>query len=108
MSLVEACIKDTKTWMTNNLKLYDDKTKLIIITLSGTTSRQNDIVVNIGDSPISPRLGPLRNLSVLFYSTCGLNDHLNVAFLIHNATWHFIILCAFCQVSAGIWFCLIA
>ena len=32
ISQVEACIKDIKTWMTNNLlKLNDDKTELIIL-----------------------------------------------------------------------------
>ena len=60
---VEACIKDIKTWMTNNLlKLNDDKTELIIVTTSETTSRQEDIVINIGDSPIAPSMEPPRNL----------------------------------------------
>ena len=64
--------------MTNNLlKLNDDKTELIIITTSETTSRQEDIVINIGDSPIAPSMEPPRKLGVLFDSTCCLNDHVN-------------------------------
>ena len=60
-----ACIKDVKLWTTNNLlKLNDDKTELIITT-SETTSRQEDIVFNIGDSPIAPSMEPPRNLGVL-------------------------------------------
>ena len=78
ISQVEACIKDIKTWMTNNLlKLNDDKTELIIITTSETTSHQEDFVINIGDSPIAPSMEPPRNLGVLFDSTCCLNDHVN-------------------------------
>ena len=78
ISRVEACIKDIKTWMTNNLfKLNDDKTELIIVTTSETPSRQEDIVINIGDSPIAPSMEPPRNLGVLFDSTCCLNDHVN-------------------------------
>ena len=78
ISQVEAFSKDIKTWMTNNLlKLNDDKTELIIVTTSETTSRQEDIVINIGDSPIAPSMEPPRNLGVLFDSTCCLNDHVN-------------------------------
>ena len=59
ISQVEACTKDIKTWMTNNLlKLNDDKTELIIVTTIETTSRQEDIVINIGDSPIAPSMEP--------------------------------------------------
>ena len=65
ISHIEACIKDIKTWMTNNLlKLNDDKTELIIITTSETTSRQEDIVINMGDSAIAPSMEPTRNLGV--------------------------------------------
>ena len=64
--------------MTKNLlKLNDDKTELIIVTTNETTSRQEDIVINIGDSPIAPSMEPPRNLGVLFDSTCCLNYHVN-------------------------------
>ena len=64
--------------MTNNLlKLNDDKTELIIITTSNPTSRQEDVVINIGDSPIAPSMDPPRNLGVFFDSTCCLNDHVS-------------------------------
>ena len=59
------------------VKHNDDKTELIIITTSETTSRQEDIVINIGDSAIAPSMEPPRNLGVLFDSTCCLNDHVN-------------------------------
>ena len=78
VSQVEACIKDIKSWMTNNLlKLNDDKTELIIITTSETTNRQEYIIINIGDSPIAPSMESRRNVGVLFDSTCCLNDHVN-------------------------------
>ena len=78
ISQVEACIKDIKTWMTNNLlELNDDKTELIIVTTTETTSHQEDIVINICDSPIATSMEPHRNLGVLFDSTCCLNDHGN-------------------------------
>ena len=49
--------------MTNNLlKSNDDKTSLIIITTSETTSRQKDIVINIGDLPIAPNIEPPETL----------------------------------------------
>ena len=41
------------------------------------TSRQEDIVINIYDSPIAPSIEPPRNLGVLFDSICCLNDHVN-------------------------------
>ena len=78
ISQVEACIKDIKTWMTNNLlKLNDDKTERIIITTNETTSHQEDIVINIGDLPIAPSMEPPRNLGILVDSTCCFNDHVN-------------------------------
>ena len=47
--------------MTNNLsKQKDDKTERISITTSDTTRHQEDIVINIGDSPISPSMEPPR------------------------------------------------
>ena len=63
ISQVKSCINDTKTWMTNNLsKQKDDKTERISITTSDTTRHQEDIVINIGDSPISPSMEPPKNL----------------------------------------------
>ena len=39
ISCLEACIKDIKIWMTNNLlRLNDDKTELIVITTHSNTS----------------------------------------------------------------------
>ena len=38
---------------------------------------REDIVINIGDSPIAPSMEPPRNLGVLFDSTCCLNDNVN-------------------------------
>ena len=58
-------------------KLNYDKTELIIITTSETTSHLADIVINIDDSPIAQSMEPPRNLDVLFDSTCFLNDHVN-------------------------------
>ena len=52
-------------------------TRFIIITTSKTTSHQEDIVVNIGDSPISPNIGQPRNFGVLFDPTCCPNDRVN-------------------------------
>ena len=64
--------------MNNNLlKSNDDKTELIVVTTSVTTSRQEGIVINIGDSQISPSMGPPGNFGVLFDSTRCLNDHIN-------------------------------
>ena len=45
-----------------------------------TANRQEGIVVNIGDSPISSSTGSPRNLGVLFDSTCCLNDDVNQIF----------------------------
>ena len=79
ISQVEACIKDIKTWMINNLlQLNDDKTELtelIIITTSETTSHQEEISFNIGDSSVGLSTEPSRSLGVLFDSTCCLNYH---------------------------------
>ena len=78
ISCLEACIKDIKIWMTNNLlKLNDDKTELIVITTHSNTSQNQHIGINIGDSLITPSREPPRNLGVLFDSTCSLNDHVS-------------------------------
>ena len=36
-----------------------------------------DIIINIGDSPIAPSMGPQRNLGVLIDLTCCLNNHMD-------------------------------
>ena len=78
ISCLEACIKDIKIWTTNNpLKLNDDKTELIVITTHSSTSQNQHIGINIGDSLITPSSEPPRNLGVLFDSTCSLNDHVS-------------------------------
>ena len=78
ISCLEACIKDIKIWMTNNLlKLNDDKTELIVITTHSNTSQNQHIGINIGDSLITPSSEPPRNLGILFDSTCSLNDHVS-------------------------------
>ena len=56
ISQVEACIGDFKTWMANNLLKLNDKAEVIIITTIETISRQEDIVINIGDSAIESTL----------------------------------------------------
>ena len=78
ISCLEACIKDIKIWMTNNLlKLNDDKTELIVITTHSNTSHNQHLGINIGDSLITPSSEPPRNLGVLFDLTCSLNDHVS-------------------------------
>ena len=73
ISCLEACIKDIKIWMTNNLlKLNDDKTELIVITTHSNTSQNQHIGINIGDSLITPSSEPPRNLGI-----CSLNDHVS-------------------------------
>ena len=70
ISCLEACIKDIKIWMTNNLlKLNDDKTELIVITTHSNSSQNQHIGINIGDSLITPSSEPPRNLGVLFDSS---------------------------------------
>ena len=78
ISRIEACIKDIRAWMTNNLlKLNDDKTELIVITTSTKTSQNQNVVINVGDSLITPGETPARNLGVLFDSTCSLREHVS-------------------------------
>ena len=65
ISCLEACIKDIKIWMTNNLlKLNDDKIGLIVITTHSNTTQNQNIGINIGDSLITPSSEPPRNLGV--------------------------------------------
>ena len=64
ISCVEACIKDKKIWLANNLlKLNDDKTELIAI-----KSQNQHISKNIGSSLITPSSEPPRNLGVFFFT----------------------------------------
>ena len=63
--------------MGDQQQLNVNKTELVIITTSETTSRQEDIVIDIGDSPIAPSMAPPRNFGVLFDPTCCLNDHVD-------------------------------
>ena len=64
--------------MTNSLlPLNGAKTEITNITTIEAISRQKDIFINIGDSPIAPVMGPPKNLGVLSDSTCSLNDHVN-------------------------------
>ena len=54
----------------------DDKADLTIITTIETTRRQEN-VINIGESPIASRVRPPSNLCILFDSSSCLNDHVN-------------------------------
>ena len=63
------------SFFSKSLKLYSNLTH--ILDWVWPTSRQEDIVINIGDSPITPSMEPPRNLGVLFDSTCCLNDNVN-------------------------------
>ena len=76
---LEACIKDIKIWMTNNLfKLNDDKTKLIVITAHSNTSQNQHIGKNThrGLSHYTQQWATKESGS-LFDSTCSLNDHVS-------------------------------
>ena len=78
ISCLEACIKDIKIWMTNNLlKLNDNKTEVIVIITHSNTSQNQHIGINIGDSLITPSSERPRNLGVLFDSKCSLHDHVS-------------------------------
>ena len=78
ISCLEACIKDIRIWMTNNLlNLNDDKTELMVITTHSNTSQNQHIGINIGNSLITPSSEPPRNLLVLFDPTCSLNDYVS-------------------------------
>ena len=78
VSRIEACVKDIKEWMTNNLlKLNEDKTELIVVTSSTRNSQSQHITINVGGSIISPSEKPVRNLGVLFDSTCSLREHVS-------------------------------
>ena len=50
---------------------------LLFITISETTSCQEDIAINIGDSSITSSTETPRNFGVLFDSTSCLKDHMN-------------------------------
>ena len=78
ISCLEACIKDIKIWMTNNLlKLNDNKTELFVIITHSNTSQNQHIGINIGDSLITLSSERPRNLGVLFDSKCSLHDHVS-------------------------------
>ena len=72
-----ACIKNTKTQITNkHLQLPDDKTDLIMITRNNISQKQH-IFLNIGISRITPsREAPRRPKNCLTLdSVCTLNNH---------------------------------
>ena len=72
---LEACVKDIKLWMTNNLlKLNDDKTEIIVITSSDQVSTSLNISINVGGHNISPKVKEEdlpKNLGIVFDSTCS-------------------------------------
>ena len=76
ISRIEACVADIRIWMNDNfLKLYDDKTELLITTLK-ELSKISDIPIKVDDQSISPSDDPPRNLGVIFDSTCCLDAHI--------------------------------
>ena len=78
ISCLEACTKDIKICMTNNLlKLNDDKAELIVITTHSNTSQNQHVGINIGDSLITPSSERPSNLGVLFHSTYIVVDHVS-------------------------------
>ena len=77
ISRIEACVGDIRIWMNDDfLKLNDDKTELLVITIREELSKISDISIKVGDQSISPSDDPPRNLGVIFDSTCCLDAHI--------------------------------
>ena len=78
ISRIEKCVEEIKIWMTNNLlKLNEDKTELIVITSRDSSSKEQNITINIGGHAISPSDTYPKNLGVVFDSTCSLKQHVS-------------------------------
>ena len=73
--LIENCIEEIREWMTQSrLKLNDDKTEFLVISLPYYKNKLKDVCLNIGDSQIqtSPHC---RNLGVIFDSNMDMKKH---------------------------------
>ena len=77
---IQKCVKKIKNWMaTNFLKLNDDKTEVLVVSKNAKTSNNISTKITpikIGDSMVEPK-DQVRNLGVLFDSTCSLEKHVN-------------------------------
>lgn len=86
---VEACLKDVRKWMLQNmLKLNDTKTEFLIIGSPSVLRKVNTKHINIGDAQIVPSEGA-RNIGVYFDENMNLKKHVsnlcrNAYFQLHN------------------------
>jgi len=73
---VEACLKDINSWMlSNNLKLNNDKTELLVLH-SKYRSQPSLDVVSVGNTQVSPS-DEVRNLDAIFDSTMDYERHIS-------------------------------
>ena len=76
ISKLESCVRDIKSWsIANNMKLNDDKTKIIHLS-SRFRSLPPVTSVNIGDVPIQP-VRKDRNLGVTFDNNLKMDSYVN-------------------------------
>jgi len=76
LSLMEACVKDIRSWMVQNkLKINDDKTEFLILS-SPRTSVDRNTNLTIGTSEITQSKS-CRNLGVMFDSHIKMDVHIN-------------------------------
>ena len=60
------------------LKLYDNKTELLVVTTKDHISQAQLMSVSVGGEAVVPKPSePPRNLGVTFDSTMGLTTHIN-------------------------------
>lgn len=75
-SAIENCVADARRWfLTNNLKLNDAKTQLIVIGLKRQLSKLPDITGRVGTAVIRT-VDHVRNLGVLFDINLSLDLHI--------------------------------
>ena len=86
VSRMEECIKEIESWMLiNRLKLYGDKTELLVIGTQQKCKKITDISLNVGGSVIKAN-EKARNLGVVFDKNLTLKVHVNE--LCKSARYH--------------------
>jgi hypothetical protein len=76
-TIMEACVNDISTWMSNNkLKLNQNKTELIVFSSKYKTTDTSQMYINVGDSKVQA-VDSVRNLGIILDKNMSMEKQVN-------------------------------
>ena len=77
LARIQLCVSEIREWMNQNmLKLYDDKTELVVFTSKYKQDLYNDLSITIGDTVVDCS-SQVKDLGVIFDRVLWLRQHVS-------------------------------